>query len=438
MVLLLQRATRMRVLTTVFVILTAWFAPAAAEAQSGPRNCTRTEQNLFVRAVLNEYYLWYEHLPVANPANYASPEAYLEAVRYRPLDSSFSYITSRAQNEAFYGESQFVGIGFSTQVVGNEMRILQVFPESPASEAGFARGDRVVEINGRQVADLIESGAINSAFGPSEIGVEVAMMFRSRTGEERRASVTKRVVTIPTVSLTRTFDIDGRKVGYFFFRNFVNPSYQALDDAFAALKEAGATELVLDLRYNGGGLVDVAKHLGSLIGGTVTNGRVFATFQHNDKHPELNETLRFENPEKALTLSRLFAITTRGSASASELVINSLRPHIPVVVIGDATYGKPVGQYGFEFCDKVLAPVSFALVNSEGQGDFFGGIEPTCRASDDVEHDLGAGDEASLAEAFHFIRTGSCSAPPPAPPTTPMRARAAGRATGWQALVNAH
>ena len=428
----------MRLIVVVLVAVTGLVLPASGEAQSGPRNCTTLSQTLFVRDVLDEYYLWYQELPRLNPANFASPEAYLQAVRYRPLDETFSYITSRAANEAFYGESQFVGFGFSTQVVDREMRILQVFPESPASEAGFARGDRILEINGQSVAQLIESGAIGGAFGASEPGVTSSVLFRSRGGEERRSTMTKRVVTIPTVSLTRTFRVDGRVVGYLFFRNFVNPSYQALDDAFAALREAGATELVLDVRYNGGGLVDVAVHLASLVGGTPTQGRVFATFQHNDKNSDLNEDLRFETaPTQALALSRLFVITTRSSASASELVINSLRPHVPVVVIGEDTYGKPVGQYGFNFCDKVLAPVAFKLVNSNGEGDFFGGIPPDCRAGDDVEHDLGSAEEASLAEALFFVRTGRCSTPTATNRALRVKAPEP-RAYGWQSLVNAH
>jgi C-terminal peptidase prc len=427
----------MRLLTAVAVLVCGLAAPPPAIAQSGPRNCARLTQNMFVRDVLDEYYLWYHELPRVNPSNYASPEAYLEAVRYRPLDETFSYITSRAANDAFYGESQFVGFGFSTQTTGEEMRILQVFAESPASEAGLGRGDHILEINGRSVAQLIESGEIGTAFGASEPGVTASVLFRSRGGDERRVSMTKRVVTIPTVSLTRTFTVDGRTVGYLLFRNFVSPSYQALDDAFAALREAGATELVLDLRYNGGGLVDVAVHLGSLVTGAATQGRVFATFQHNDRNTALNEDLRFQTaPSQTLNLSRLFVITTRASASASELLINSLRPYIPVVVIGDSTYGKPVGQYGFPFCDKILAPVAFKLVNAEGQGDFFGGIEPNCRAADDVEHDLGSAEEASLGEALTYVRTGSCST------TSTLRALRAPwprpRAYGWQSLVNAY
>jgi carboxyl-terminal processing protease len=418
-------------------VLVFGLLPLPALAQSGPRNCSTLEQNMFVRDVLDEYYLWYRELPRLNPANYSSPEAYLEAARYRPLDSFFSYITSREANDAFYGESQFVGFGFSTQTNDRELQVLQVFPDSPASEAGIARGDRIVEINGRSVAELVQTGLIGGAFGASEPGVSATLVVRSRAGEERRATLTKRVVTIPTVSLTRTFRVDGRTVGYLFFRNFVNPSYAALDEAFAALREAGATELVIDLRYNGGGLVDVAVHLGSLVGGAQTQGRVFATFQHNDKNTALNEDLRFEDtPAQTLNLSRLFVITTRSSASASELVINSLRPHVPVVVIGDTTYGKPVGQYGFNFCDKVVAPVAFALVNSEGRGDFFGGIAPDCRVADDIEHELGSAEEASLAEALYFVQTGSCRAA--AALGTRRVVTSAPRAIGWQAILNAH
>ncbi len=425
-----------RYMVSMVIGLLLFLTALPAEAQSGPRNCTITSQNLYVRDVLDEYYFWYRQLPRLNPANYASPEAYLEAARYRPLDASFSYITSRAANEAFFGDSQFVGLGISTQTTETEIRILQVFPESPASDAGMSRGDRITQINGQSVAELVATGEIGGAFGASEPGVSVAVVFRTRAGVERRATLTKRVVTIPTVSLTRTFQVDGRTVGYLFFRNFVEPSYDALDAAFAALREAGATDLVIDLRYNGGGLVDVAVHLGSLIGGVVTNGRVFTEFRHNDKNTALNKTLRFETRARALTLPQLFVITTRASASASELLINGLRPHIPVTVIGDTTFGKPVGQYGFNFCDKVLAPVAFALVNADGSGDFFGGIAADCVAADDIEHDLGAADEASLAEALVVIRTGACST---RSTTQAMRAQSVHRqATGWQSVVNAY
>jgi len=218
----------------------------------------------------------------------------------------------------------------------------------------------------------------------------------------------------------------------------VRPSEAALNEAFAALRAAGATELVLDLRYNGGGLVDIAVHLSSLIGGSRTSGQVLLNYVHNDRvGPVLNKTTRFTNPEQALNLSRLFVITTRGSASASELVINGLRPYMPVVVIGDTTYGKPVGQYGFTFCDKVLAAVNFSVKNANLEGDYFDGIAPTCAASDDASHPLGDPAEGSFAEALTFIRTGACSANTAAASRS-LRALDTGpRPVGWQALINA-
>jgi carboxyl-terminal processing protease len=406
-------------------------------AQSGPVSCSTSGKNLYVRDVMTDLYLWYAQMPGVNPTSFASPEEYLEAVRFRQLDSTFSYITSREANDAFYSESQFIGFGLSTTISGSEMRVLQIFPDSPASEAELSRGDRIIEIGGRTVSALIASGEIGSAFGPSEIGVEADIVFTNQSGARRSAHLIKRLVTIPTVSLTRVYAVNGRRVGYIFFRNFVTPSFEALDTAFAELSAVGVDELVLDLRYNGGGLVSVAQHLASYIGGLRTEGMVFAEYFHNDKNTFRNKIIRFEPKPQPLRLDRLVVVTTRGSASASELVINALRPFMPVVVVGDTTYGKPVGQYGFPFCDKLLAAVSFALRNANGQGDFFDGFAPDCPAPDDAEHQLGDSEEGSLKEALRFIATGACS---PRALTAEKAAaqRRAPRALGWQSLVNAY
>ena len=430
----------MRKILSSIVFTVALLCPWIAFAQNPPTSCTTTSQNLWVRDQLNTYYYWYQFLPAGvNPATYNSPEAYLEAVRYRPIDNTFSFISSAASNDAFYSDSQFIGYGFGNQTTNTEIRVLQVYNDSPASEAGLLRGDRIVTVNGRSVSSMVADGSIGGAFGAAEIGVATTMEWETQAGQRRSARMVKRLVTIPTVSLTRIVEVDGRKVGYLFFRNFVQPSVAALTDAFAALKTAGATELVLDLRYNGGGLVDVAVHLASLIGGTRTDGQVMLNYVHNDKiGPILNKTTRFANPEQALNLQRLVVITTRGSASASELVINSLRAYIPVTIVGDSTYGKPVGQYGLRFCDKILYPVAFSIKNANNEGDFFDGLPVDCAAGDDYLHQLGDTAEASFAEALTFIRTGACSARSAA-----ARARAARmapfvfRPTGWASILNA-
>ena len=413
-------------------------APSPAHAQAGPASCTTAGKNLYVRDVMSNLYLWYADMPDLDPTSFASPEAYLQAVRHLPLDATFSYITSRAANDAFFSESQFIGFGLSTALGEIDMLVTQVFPDSPASEAGLSRGDRIVAIGGQDVAALISSGEIDAAFGPSEIGVEKDIAFVSPDGARHEAHMVKGLVTIPTVSLTRVYAAGGRRIGYIFFRNFVEPSYAALDAAFAELSAAGLDDLVLDLRYNGGGLVNVAQHLASYIGGVRTDGQVFAEFFHNDKNAFRNRFLSFEAKPNQLTLDRLIVVTTRASASASELVINALRPFMPVVIVGDTTYGKPVGQYAIGFCDKLLAPVSFSLRNADGQGDFFDGFAPDCTAPDDASHQLGDPEEGSLKEALTVAATGTCSRRPLASQRHADRPRHPRRVLGWQSVVNAY
>ena len=429
----------MRRVLFAFVVTAGLLWSSFASAQSAPTNCSVPSQNLYVRDVLNDIYYWNTFLPAnVNPTSYASPEAYLEAVRYRPIDNYYSYVTSAATNAAFYGDSQYVGFGFATSQSATDLTVLQVYPDSPGSEAGLERGARFLEINGRTVASMIADGSIGSVFGAAEIGVASDVVFETRAGVRKSAHLVKRVVTIPTVSYTSVYEVDGRRIGYIFFRNFVTPSSAALDTAFAALRDAGANELVLDLRYNGGGLVDVAVHLASLIGGTKTAGQVMMTYTHNAKNAALNKTTRFESVDRPINFSQLTVIATRASASASELVINALRPYMPVAIIGDTTYGKPVGQYGWTFCDKVLVPVSFSLKNAVGYGDYFNGLPPTCIAPDDPTHALGDPAEGSFAEAIKYIRTGSCSAT--AATLGAMRmANPTPRPTldGWKLLLNA-
>ena len=386
-------------------------APSASgSASSTAASCTTLGQCTFVRDALQQYYYWYQNLPNADPAGFASPEAYLDSVRYRPIDSTYSYITSKASSDAFFSDSQFIGFGLSYMRTGElELRLSQTYPGSPAADAGLDRGQYLVSVGGKPVADLIKSGEISTIFGPEQIGYSTEIAWRVPGGSERRATLSKRLVTIPTVSQTAVIASGSARVGYIHFRNFVQPSVEALNAAFQQLRDQGATELVLDVRYNGGGLVSVAQHLAGLIGGAPLVGQVFVQFTHNDKQTSRNTAYRFESKPQALGVTRLAVIATRGSASASEAIINGLRPYMDVKVVGDTTYGKPVGQYGFDFCDKVLYPVAFLVTNARGQADFFGGIPADCAAADDLDRPLADSREASLAEALYVLRNGRCS-----------------------------
>ena len=406
-------------------------------------DCSTLGQVQSVRTTLRDIYLWYKDLPDPSPTGFTSPEAYLEAVRYKQLDTTYSYIANKAESDAFFSESQFIGVGLSTRPTGPaELRIAQVFPGGPAADAGLARGDYLLAINGRAVGDLLRTGEIDSIFGANQIGVPVTLAWRSLQGVELQATLTKRLVTIPTVSQTGVFDLPAARVGYVHLRNFVTPSTEALNVAFRSFIDAGANELVLDLRYNGGGLVSVAQHLGGLIAGAPSRDQIFIQFVHNDKNTARNSALRLAVPPAALGVPRLVVIATRASASASEAVINGLRPFMTVTVVGDTTFGKPVGQYGYDFCDKTLFPVAFEGRNARGEGDYYSGIAADCAAADDLQHPLGDAGEASLAEALRFLRTGRCSVTAAAV----ARAHAAREARigrglpkdGWRQLVNAY
>jgi len=412
--------------------------PATAAA-----DCTTLGQVNSVRTTLRDIYYWYQQLPDPSPASFSSPEAYLEAVRYKPTDTTYSYVANKAESDAFFSDSQFIGIGFGSRQTGAaEVRIAQVFPNSPASDAGLARGDRLLSVNGKAIADLVSSGEINTIFGANNVGVSVSMSWQDNGGGPHSAQLTKRIVTIPTVSQTAVIDLPRARVGYVHLRNFVTPSSAALDVAFQSLLDAGANELVLDLRYNGGGLVSVAQHLGGLIGGAATNNQVFIQFIHNDKNTAKNSSLRFPVPPQALAVPRLVVIGTRGTASASEAVINGLRPFMTVTVVGETTYGKPVGQYGYDFCDKTLFPVAFEGRNAKNEGGYFNGIPADCAADDDLDHPLGDPAEGSLAAALAFIRNGSCDASSAAVARAQARREELiGRGLpkdGWRQLVNAN
>jgi len=421
----------MRRFLTLLLVVLGTRAPA--------QDCSVAGQNQSVYQTLKDWYYWYSTLPTVTPSSYASPEALLEAVRYLPVDKTFSYIATAAASQAFYGDSQYLGFGFSMKfTTGYELRVTDVFPGSPAAEIGFDRGSEILTLNGKSIQQTYEDGEWNTIWGGEEEGYALDVTFRTAAGETRSARFAKSVVTIPTVPLVQIYDRGDRKVAYVVFKNFVEPSYAALDAAFAQAKAASATELVLDLRYNGGGLVAVAQHLGGLIGGDRTSGEVFAQYVHNDKRSNQNNAIRFPRPSEAFPLSRLVVITTRSSASASELIINALKPFIPVIVVGDNSYGKPVGQYGFRICDKMFWPVSFSIKNALGQGDYFDGFAPDCPAPDDIGHALGDPAEGSLAAALTYVETGACPVPSSAAslaagarPGPALRAHAE---SGWQAL----
>ena len=341
----------------------------------------------------------------------------LDFLRYGPLDANFSFITTVEADNQFLSEGEFITFGFnSTFVANNDLRITRVFEGSPADQAGFQRGFRILEIDGETIADLVQAGGID--FGPAEEGFTINFLLEDLNGGQFNVDVSKARVTIDPVPPvpTRIIDVNGRPVGYVNFRSFISTANAKLDTVFAEFQNANVQDLVIDVRYNGGGLVSVAEHFGDLLGGAIANGQVFAEIRYNDdRAANNNSTSFFSSLGGSLPLlQQLVFITNGSSASASELMINSMLPHTTVIVVGSTTFGKPVGQSAFDFCadTKRFRPVTFEIVNSLGAGRYFDGIQPDCPAEDDLDFAQGDPNEASLAAALTRIDTGVC---PPAP-----------------------
>jgi carboxyl-terminal processing protease len=190
----------MRRIVSAVAVLTALTASAPLARAQNLTSCTVASQNRYVNDVMRDIYYWNTELPTVNTTSFSSPEQLLEALRFRPLDERFSYIGSRAAEEAFYSDSQFIGFGFANGYDGLGLKILQVFPDSPASEAGLKRGDRIISIEGQSVIALAMSGGLGNALGPSQEGFAMSFRYQRLDDTTADARMVKRPVTIPTVS----------------------------------------------------------------------------------------------------------------------------------------------------------------------------------------------------------------------------------------------
>ncbi len=412
---------------------------------SSASDCGVAGQNIQILSVMRSWYYWYTTLPATvDPASYASADAFLNALREQPLDR-FTFITTKSADQAFYGAGQYVGFGLGFNLSsGNELQVTQVFPGSPADQAGIVRGDTITELNGTPVPTLVSANQLGSVLSVGGVGVTVIFTYTDRRLESHTAPLTSAIVTKPSVSQVAVLEVGRQKVGYFLFDSFIDTSNAALDAAFSRFASEGVTQLVIDERYNGGGEVSVAQHLASLIAGNSYSGKTLATLTFNDKHADQNDTIAFQTVTQPLNLTQVFFITSDSTASASEFIINTLTPYIHVVTVGRATFGKPVGENGFDVCTNVLYPITFKIANVRGYGDYFDGLPATCASGDDITHPLGNAGEASLATALGYVRTGGCGAAGLAPGAAEAYADAEARRAkttanyGWRQLVNAY
>jgi carboxyl-terminal processing protease len=396
--------------------------------------CTLRARQDWAAGVLNEWYLFPETLPTGlNPAAYGSVDAYIDALtataRSQRRDRYFTYLTSIAEENAYYAQGASAGFGFRLTADAGASRVFvaEAFEDTPALAAGIDRGTEILAIGTsaatlRPVADILAaegSAGINNALGPADARISRTLRVAD-AGGTREVTLTKTDYAIAPVSPrygARIIEDNGRRVGYVNLRTFIAPATPALTQAFAQFRAQGITDYVIDLRYNGGGLVSVAEAFGDLLGADRAPNGVFSYTSFRREKAAENSTRFFQPNGQSVAPVRIAFIGTGSTASASELLINAFIPYLPgrVALIGANTYGKPVGQIAIDrtACDDRLRVVAFQTENSARQGAYFDGLASTvgaaCQASDDIMHPLGDPREASTARALDFLAGRSCT-----------------------------
>lgn len=383
-------------------------------------SCSVPDANNQLFSLLQEKYFWNEELPDSiNASSYQS----LSHALYELRDEKdrFSFVLTYDEY-VDYANSIFFGYGFGHEVTDSNdgLRIKYVFEEGSAAQNGLQRGDIITQVDGVSVSSLVTqinagTTTLSDIFGPNEEGYEVAVTFVKPDSTVIETSFAKGSIVANTVMAAEVKDVvvngEDKNVAYMVFDSFKESSKQEIDTAFTQFKNDGVDEMILDLRYNGGGLISVANQLSTQIGGSEVQDEIFLSYQFNDNQVAKNQDVLFALGDgmDELNLERLVVLTTEGSCSASELVINALTPFIDVTIVGDTTCGKPIGMSPELLCDHVVYAINFQTVNAEGFGDYFDGLPADCSVPDIVTGDWGDTSDAMLAEGLNYLATNQCS-----------------------------
>ncbi len=407
---------------------------AATPAPTASAGCSLRERQDWAAAQLREWYLFPETLPASlDPTPYTTVDSYIDALtataRAQRKDRFFTYLTSIKEENAYYNSGASAGFGFRLALdqTGQRLFSAESFENTPALAAGIDRGTEILAIgttsaNLRTVAAIIAAegtAGLNTALGPDTAGTSRVLRI-SNTAGTRDVTVTKADFTLLPVSSrygAKIISDGGRQVGYLNLRTFITTAEPALKAAFADFRAKGITTVIVDLRYNGGGLIDTAEYLGDLLGGGRSTTEVFDYVSFRTEKASNNTTRLFKPQAESIAPTKIAFIGTGGTASASEIVINAFTPylHTNAALIGTNTYGKPVGQIPLDkaACDDRLRVVALATQNAARNGNYYDGlastVEASCKASDDIGHQLGDPQEASTRQALDFLAGRSCT-----------------------------
>lgn len=393
--------------------------------------CRLDTEKRFVRSMVDEIYLWYRDVPTVDAASFSSLFTYFEALK-TPLRTAsgslvdkFSFAVPQEQWDlADAGAEVSHGVKWQVNDADRSVVATDVEANSPAGRAGVQRGWQIAAINGVPLSQVTFDVVLRAVLEPGA-GTTTNFTLLNRQGAQVNLALRAERVDYGLVPVTRVISTAQGPVGYLALRQWTVDAQDELATSVAALRQSQVRDLVLDLRYNQGGALIPVLQLAYMIGGDRVSDKVIGRIRANDKRPALAEdalALAFkvdttagrllnDQPLPTLNLGRVFILSTEDTCSASEALINGLKPFLDVIQIGSTTCGKPYGFEGVSNCGVFYAPMELAISNAANQGDYSDGIAPRCAGQDELSRDLGDASEAMLRTALDFARTGTC--PPP-------------------------
>ena len=414
-----QSAIRLGLAAAILVTgFSHWFLLVAAwQDATGPMvlaklrdlGVYRASDYTFATALVRDTYLWRGSARSRGRLSTASVGEYVAALADDRWNTALP-LTERLARET----RETKGYGLLFRWAGEDrLKVRYVYSDSPAHAVGVGRGDLIEAIGGVPVAQLdddLERVTRRLAGEPMHLQVVTP------TGEVREVVLAQSSYPRPALAVEKRIEIDGRRVGYLLLADFLRTADAEFEAAAKRLHEQGIDELVLDLRTNPGGVLEISRNVASVIAGRTHDGKVFLRVVHNDRYRDRDRDVVLGAPAwGGLSLARVLVITSEDSCSASEALINGLRPHIEVVTVGGKTCGKPVGSRTVHYGDYSYSVISFRVVNARGKARYYAGLRPTCAAKDEATREYGDAEEASLHTALHYIRFGRCPEPSAGP-----------------------
>ena len=382
-------------------------------------NSDSTVVKSFVDQMMKQYYYWAPEMPSSHVMKGRSVEQYFNS--YLVSKDRWSWMMNgQTYNSMETGVSTSYGFHIAQPITyykDYDIYITYVDKNSPLAKAGVTRGWQLTHIGGTDVATLVNNNTFYTEIGKSSN----KFTFKKPGGESVELNLSQASYQSNSVALTKTFtssDISALKssdkVGYILYTTFNDNMKNEITSSLHTMKSEGITDLILDLRYNGGGDLGVCNDIASLLAPSSADKKVFITLTHNAKNRSEDSDYKLKRTGNSFNLSRLFVITGGGTASASESIINGLSPYMDVQTVGGKTYGKPNGMYVFLYPQNVseknvwyaFLPICFYCMNSEGKADYDSGIEPKQLRYDDLYHDFSA-EEDLIKACLTYIGTGS-------------------------------